>query len=334
MLPVIGVNIPWFNQGYGHDLGWNQAYPGWPTFFDVEQARRLLTLLSDLGIRLLRIWLFEDGEGLMYEQCGALVGIDAAFRHNLADLVELLDAFGFRVYWTLLDANSVKRRNDRITSSILRDVKQTERFCGELVREVFPIIRESAWAVDLCNEPEALVAGDHGNKTGLGFDWWEIRPALEVLRKEVAAGLQGVPISVGSGYQEHRAVTSPIYGYSSFGLDFLDFHTHGSDGLVVHADGLALNQAAVLGELGVGVPLEVNHSRETWILGQERLMTSLLHVASHGYQAAFLWYVSDLGQYDAAGLVYLNEPGLVLRSLLALEDRGVVHLTPARRLLP
>jgi hypothetical protein len=326
--PLIGVNLPWFGQGYGHDLGRNASHPGWPPYFDPAAARRLLELLAARGVRLLRIWLFEDAEGLELDAAGRVTGIDSAFAHNLGELAALLRELRFRVYWVLLDANSVGRRNDAVTRSVLIDPEATARFCRHALAEVLPGVSDLAWGVDLCNEPEALIAGETGNNTGLGFEWWQIRPALLRLRAAASRSLEGVPASVGSGYQEHRNVAAGVLDLPE--LDFLDFHSHGMEGPPAHAGAVAPGRPVVIGELGVSVPAAARVRRRSWLAAQRQLVRSLHDVLWQGYQAVFLWYASDLEQADAAGLVFRNETGLALDSLADLEAAGLIRLRPDR----
>ncbi len=323
--PLIGVNVPWFGGWYGHDLGKNQAYPGWPAC-DVERvAPKLLQTLTHFDVRLVRIWLFENGEGLKYDSEARVTGLDRGFLGNLELLVRVLDELDISVYWTLLDANSVRRSLDGVTRSILVDPVQTRAFCRIALDEVLPRIAPSAWAVDLCNEPEAMIRGRTGNLTGLGFDWWDLQPSLAILREAVASHLPGVQISIGSGFREDQNLASGLYERLGLELDFLDYHSHVSRSDFTHAGRLSARKDIVVGELGVPVPHELDPSAETWKLRERRLLAALHGAMSAGYKAIFLWSLSSDFSKDVQSLIYKNAPGLVLHSLRGLEEGGHVR---------
>jgi hypothetical protein len=307
MPPLIGVNVPWFGEGYGHDLGRNPSYAEWPAYFDLARARSLLAALAARGVRLVRIWLFEDGEGVELDAEGYVTGVEATFVQNLRDLAELLRELRFRVYWVLLDANSVRRRDDAVTRSVLSEPKATSRFCECVLAEVLPGVADLAWAVDLCNEPEAMLSDDTG--------WADLQPALLELRRATSRALPGVPISVGSGYREHRNIAAGVYDALGLDLDFLDFHSHGADGDPPAARAVAGGRPVVIGELGIP-PVDAGPDmREAWLAGQRRLLRTLRGVLAHRYLAVFLWYASDVQDADPDALVLRGEVGLVLDSL-------------------
>src|SRR5437762_3500669 len=177
----IGVNLPWFGGAYGHDLGRNQAYSDWPVWYDPVKVSELLGFVRSFGIRLVRIWLFEEGEGI---EAGE------PFLRNLRDLVERIQAAGLRVYWTLLDANAARGEWDRVTRRILTEPEAALRFVSGALAAAAPIIGEVAWAIDLCNEPEAVA----------GKRWMKVEPSLAILRDGARSLLPSSPISIGSGF--------------------------------------------------------------------------------------------------------------------------------------
>jgi hypothetical protein len=253
----LGVNLPWFAGAYGHDLGPNRAYPDWPVWYDPAGVDAALDQVAALGVRLARVWLFEEGEGI---DISGRMRVDDVFLRNLEDLASRLAARGVRVYWTLFDANSARGRWDRATAPVLTRADTAAEFSSEVLSAVAPLIRETAWAVDLCNEPEAIVAGRSGNGTDWGWRWQDLFPAMAVLRDEVRARAPGVPVSIGSGYHNERNV---IEGrYDALDLDFLDFHCYGE---TIPAPA---GRPVVLGEIGRAldaVPVDLGyHAALVW----------------------------------------------------------------------
>lgn len=307
----IGVNIAWFGGAYGHDLGKNQAYPGWPIWYNGAGVDELLGILKSYGVRLARVWLFEEGEGLVYGNDDA-IGLDEQFLTNLDDLVRRVASAGMQVYWTLFDANRAGAGADRITAPVLSDPLQARVFAENVLPIVLPRIQQVAWAIDLCNEPEAIVAEQSGNRTSTGWTWAAIQPSLLVLRDSVRRISPGVPVSIGSGWHNDENVAKGIYERLNLNLDFYDYHQYSSDGESPSDLPRRLTKPVVIGEIGC---VARESSDAEWERVQACIVKSIEDLSLLGYRAAFLWYLSDPQAGDAMSLVYRNRIGAALRSL-------------------
>jgi len=313
----IGVNLPWFGGAYGHDLGPNLAYPDWPVWYSSTKVSELLEFVRSFGIRLVRIWLFEEGEGIDAE--GRL---DEVFLRNLCDLVERIGSAGVQVYWTLFDANGARGR-DLSTTRILTEPAVTRQFASHALAAVAPVIKDVAWAIDLCNEPEAIVKGDTGNWTRSGWKWPRLRPSLAILRESVAALLPGVRVSIGSGYHDHRNLADGVYDRLDLNLDFLDFHLYiplGEALACPRRTEISSVLPVVLGEIGCIIPDEDRGSEQTWTASQTHLAAHMEAVRELGYAAVFPWYINDPDAADATGLVFRGQAGVALRALSPLRN--------------
>jgi hypothetical protein len=294
----IGVNLPWFGGAYGHDLGRNQAYPDWPIWYEHDQVEEMLGFLATFGIGLARIWLFEEGEGLKY---GPQVNVDDLFLHNLQDLVNRIRANGIKVYWTLFDANAALRRYSPLTARILTNSGAASQFTSQALSVVAPIIEDVTWAVDLCNEPEAIVGGKLGT-------WSEIERSLGAIREGAATLLPGTRFSIGSRFKKgaHEKMT--------LDLDFLDFHHYHLEQTSAYPNAQRFSKPVVLGELGCAIKESDRDSEEVWRETQERLARSLDPLTSLGYEAAFLWFLNAPDKPDAASLVFRRQIGAALQA--------------------
>lgn len=148
---LIGVNTPYLRGEYGHDLAPNGRFPDWPVEFDPMHAFRPVAEAAWLGFGAVRVWLCENGEGI--------VG-DVESVHP--DLLEAIRIFqegaalnGVRVYWTLLDGNAVVREGDPITRSILTDAETRKRFVSNIVLPIADVLDPNVtFALEVINEPE------------------------------------------------------------------------------------------------------------------------------------------------------------------------------------
>lgn len=329
-VPIIGVNVPWLHGAYGHDFGRNQAHPNWPVAYDSNKAHELLLMLRRFGVTKIRTWLFESGEGLIYDRRGFIMAVEETFIRNLKDFVEQVSDLGFKVYWTLLDANSVMRHRDRITRSLLMNAAAAESFCERALTEVAPLIAPVTWGVDLCNEPEAMISGSTGNGTSEGESWESLFPALTVLGSDVRRLMPDTFTSLGSGFQEYRNCKGTAYDFLKPTLGVLDYHTYMPDGQIaplnVCSNGTNGSSPWILGEVGCSIPLNERSLREAWLKVQMQMARKLHRISGEGYRAAFLWYATSIDSNDASSLIFREEPGLALYQLEALVSEGRLRL--------
>jgi hypothetical protein len=138
---IVGANMPWIGDAYGHDLGRNQAHPDWPVEFDPDRLSKLFAVLREFGVRHVRLWLFEDAEGLLCTGEGLVDGLDQAFLDNLRVVALLAEQHDMRIYWTLLDANSLRRRPDMITRRILSQDDAASVFFDKAVAPISRSLR-------------------------------------------------------------------------------------------------------------------------------------------------------------------------------------------------
>jgi hypothetical protein len=155
-LPLFGVNLPWIDGAYGHDLAPSARNPTWPCDFDAMRSYAPLIRANDLGFRAVRIWLCENGEGIVCED-GKPAAVHERLLESVTVMQECARMLGMGIYWTLLDGNSWKRENDDLTHAILSDEDHCARFAEKvaapLARKMDPDV---TFAVEIVNEPEAL----------------------------------------------------------------------------------------------------------------------------------------------------------------------------------
>ena len=100
---IHGVNLPWINNtgsSYGHDIGPNH-YTGYGYDYVGGDIDRYFTDIKNMHTNVVRIWLFENMEGLNFATDGSISGIDSTFLANLTDLVQRANNHGLALELTL-----------------------------------------------------------------------------------------------------------------------------------------------------------------------------------------------------------------------------------------
>lgn len=282
--PFAEINHPWFVVGVnyhvigveGSDIGPNPILRR-PTSFDAPARSRLARDFARFrawGVKVVRIWAMEHGEGLEWSRGGRplVTGVDPTFLSNVDHINRLARQHSLRIYWTLLVAGDFepvgrvarpavrseeperdyRSRLDRARmrngfSQMLFFDRARDCFFQNAVRPFLTALegcRGGVFAVDLVNEPDML---------------WRtsIRNVLEALMREF--GLRGFTLP--GSLRDLNAIP---------------------DRLLEHL--LLLVLRAVREEL----PPTLQTSIESWILDRTR---------NELYEQLFIGFLASLGTY-------------------------------------
>jgi len=283
-VPLFGVNLPWLDGAYGHDLAPNELRPTWPCDFDALRAYLPLIQAHDLGFRAVRVWLCENGEGIVTED-GRPARPHPKLIEGVSVLQECARLLGLQVYWTLLDGNSWKREGDSLTHAILSDADACARFAecvaAPLARRFDPDV---TYGVEIVNEPEAL--SPNCVREGESVSWQVLGRSIRRIGDAVRAALPGAMVTTGTYH-----VYLPQLWHAEPGIDAVDVHVYHPTGGLPSREELATKVGdrriadgtlpLIAGECGM--PPESPPEAE-------RALTYYLYNAKElHYDAAFLW---------------------------------------------
>jgi hypothetical protein len=290
MRSLLGVNIPYFFGSYAHDLSRNARFPGWPCDFDAMRVSGPLLEARALGLEAVRVWLCEGAEGIALDERGAVSGVRPELLEAITVLEEAASRAGVRVYWGLLDANSVHRDRDVVTRSILEDRDQRARFAEHVAAVIAKRLDPGiAVGLELLSEPETVTedcADARPPGGGEPIAWETIGLFLAQGKEAVQSADASLVVTAGS-----MPVFLPKLFSCGAGLDAIDVHVYHDDGgLPSRAD-----LAAYAGDprvLDPGFPLlagECGIPKEQGPRGPLSLLNYLSNADRCGYHAAFLW---------------------------------------------
>jgi hypothetical protein len=290
MRSLLGVNVPYFFGSYAHDLSKNPRFADWPRDFDAMRVSGPLLEARALGLEAVRIWLCEGGEGIALDDRGRVTGVRPDLSEAITVLEEAAHRAGVRVYWGLLDANSVHRDRDAITRSILEDRDQGARFAelvaGAIAKRLDPTI---AVGLEILSEPETLTedcadARPAGGEASIGWD--TIGRFLAHTKGAIESANDALIVTAGS-----MPVFLPKLFACGAGLDAIDVHVYHDDGGLPSRADLAgyASDARILdpsfplfaGECGIPKDPGPKHPHS--------LLNYLSNADRCGYHAAFLW---------------------------------------------
>lgn len=299
--PVIGINLGWQSHYYGSDLSKN---------FDPDWWNERFALLSNTPYRVVRIWLFESGEGIEHYK------IQPTMQKNINTLLDLAETHRLYIYFTALNGNTSKGRDFYAEQyNILHDkYNAQDRFIEGTLLPLAKQISEHphTFALDLINEAEA------SRFKGTASSISQIRNFVRKSISHIKALTPTLRITASAGW--HIGILDQSLGlYQGLGLDFYDVHVYNLTGKIWLCEA-ARNRAReeglpiLLGEFG---PLAKRLGKKH----RARVYTDFVQNAIDcGYSGVLPWKLEDPYNPQHSllkeGTLQWNGPGSSLLDLL------------------
>lgn len=100
---INGVNLPWMRNNtsnYGHDIGPNH-YTNYGYDYVSSDVSSYYADIKNMHANIVRVWLFENLQGLTFGSNGHITGIDPTFLNNLKDMVQQANNHGLALELTI-----------------------------------------------------------------------------------------------------------------------------------------------------------------------------------------------------------------------------------------
>lgn len=276
---LAGVNLPTILDAYNHDLAPNERFPDWGCDFEPLWLFRYLALCREMGFDAVRLWLCEDGEGIVTDEAGRTRGVMPELLEALETAQQGARLLGLRLYWTLLDGNAWDRNGHELTGRIFADQEETRRFAERVAAPIVEALDpDLTFAIEVVNEPESLSDEVLGER---GLGWGTIAGAIRTIRGVIHGIRPEVPVTAGS-----QAVFLPRFLPSADDapVDAVDIHVYHPDGGLPSRDNLPVDIGALplwAGECGLSHRGEPGRS--------EYLIHYFYNGRALDYDAVFLW---------------------------------------------
>lgn len=320
MRSLLGVNVPYFFGSYAHDLARNPRFGDWPCDFDAMRVSGPLLEARALGLEAVRVWLCEGAEGLALDERGRISGVRSELTEAITVLEEAARHAGVRIYWGLLDANSVHRDGDAITRSILEDPAQAERFAEHVAVAIAARLDPRvAVGLEILSEPETLTEDCADARPAGGapsIAWDTIGSFLARTKRAISAVRPDLVVTAGS-----MPVFLPRLFACGAGLDAVDVHVYHDNGGLPSREDLAryAGDARILDPSFPVFAGECGIPKDPGPAEPLSLLNYLANADRCGYHAAFLWKLEgDLVEHAPKKLRRAWTPmGHEARALLA-----------------
>ncbi len=228
---ALGVNVPWWNGQFGHDLAPNHLR-GWRAWLDPDDSAyeqrwqhidtTFARLSAEFACRVVRMWLFEGGEGLCVD--GPQLRLDALVLRHVERMHRTAHAHGIQIYWCLLASHRDHTRDAFDLEARVINQGDDMPFYQTVLRPVCEMLvkQGNLYGVDLINEPEQHLASQ--SVTAMALQQW-VGAQCENMKRDYGSSLRVSVGSAGQAWLGQKPVRS-LDMYRGLGLSFYDLHVY------------------------------------------------------------------------------------------------------------
>jgi hypothetical protein len=285
---IHGANLAWLDGACGHDIGLQPLYPEWGTAYNSTNMSNYLGDMKNMNLNVVRIWLMEDNEGLVFDSNGYVSGLQSIFLTNLDDLVlNIAPSKNIYLYLTLTGSLLNTPHFNIVTDTTARN--------AYLNNAVAPIIERykgnnRIFAFDIMNECESDIAGSDGNWGNTGTTWEIMRSFIKDNTTLIHSIDSSRLVTSSSGWHSYNNLQKGyFYG---LGLDFYDFHEYRDDGYLPDCSTLNADKPVILGEYGQSSSIRNDTTQNT------AASNFLINVRDKGYAGSLIWCYDYPGSTD------------------------------------
>jgi len=329
---IFGTNIPWIGPGYGHDLGLDPLHPDWGRSYDNPQLKadfnQYLKNCKENGMHVIRIWLFERSEGLIFDNSGAVVMIEDGMLNNILDVMNKIGENDLYVYWTLTSSWKGPERNRRY---LITDPVKRHSYISNAIIPLIGTLKSSRYfdrvfAIDIHNEIENEIKWTANGSWGGEITWEQAYEYINAVSAAIKSAAPKLLVTSSSGY--HGLENIKAGRFNNLNLDFLDGHVYTDSGKLKYSwKELNVNKPVLIGEIG--------QNSDKWDDElQNKAVGNLINEAwNKGYAGVLQWCYGYPGTDEIHSLVYSNGSFRPVASTMRKfdeEHRDIINIGYAR----
>lgn len=268
---IKGANLAWLDGLYNTWLGEDPHEPSYGIGYNSTDMNNALATMHSLGIKVVRVWIFEGDMGCNLDSNGYVTSVTPTFWANLDNAVQLAHNNGIALYLTLNNGRADFQENSAMLTAFINNalIPLVNRYKGN----------PGVWAIDEMNEIDGTVAGSTGNYTSTGSTWAQAEAYIRTVSSAIHGADSSRLVSCSTGWH----TWTNIQNFKGLGLDFYDFHVYADNGYVPTAASLGMDKPIYMGESGQGT--------DTWSdsLQQTAEANFLSNTHSGGYAGVGIW---------------------------------------------
>ncbi len=282
---INGMYVPWFHkEWFGFDIG-KSIYDGYnKCFFDEKYVKSVFYNCKAMGFDMVKIWLNESFEGILYADNGTVIGVEPTFLKNLIKIFGMIKELDLKISICLNAHQEMYYQNRKpLFDRYMRYLyipQETEKY---IENWVIPILQEAKKSgcvplIDIYAEPEA----DGGLwQVSRGVSWNTMVEFINRVNKAIKEFHPEFATTVSSGSATY---TLEQGRYSDIEVDYLGADLYTDDGNFASTKSLMLDKRFMLGEYGLS-----NHATATEDDQVNVIRSYLENCKNNDVAAAFYW---------------------------------------------
>ncbi len=307
---VHGVNLPWVvnNSGsnYGHDLGPNN-FTGYGNGYHGADMDGYFQDIKNMHTNVVRIWLFEDLEGLNFDGNGYITGINATFLSNINDMLNRANNKGLAIELVLFNhtiGNNFGRSPAVGGGAGIRNFFTDAGAQTALINNVIKPLAQaqnnklSVFGYDLMNEANYAVSPFSG--LSASANWSQMHSWVYNLAQAIHSVNSAIQVTTSTDDVNSFTSANHWNRFGGVGLNYYEYHSY-SDSPSLFTYGSSgpyptIDKPLVLGEYGARTTNDVNL--------QATVTDSFINQASYGGWAGSLAWTYNANGNDVYSVVY------------------------------
>ncbi len=300
---INGVNLPWMkNSGsdYSHDIGPNH-YNGYGYNYVGSDVDAYYADIKNMHANVVRVWLFEDMQGLTFDGNGYISGIDPTFLNNLSDMVQRANNHGLALELTLLNSNvgaqvgHYPHDGGGAIRNVLTDSSAQSAYLNNVVKVLARRFNGNygVYGYDLMNEANYAVSGGT-------CSWAQMHSFVYNAAGAIHSVNGGTQVTCSTD-DANSLVNGNFYNrFGGTGLNYYDYHSYTDTPNLFSLGGgtpySSIDRPIVLAEYGPRTTGNVSI--------QNSVTDSFINQASYkSWAGSLIWDYDATGQ-DNLGIVY------------------------------
>ncbi len=296
---INGIYVPWLHKDwFGFDIG-RSIYDNYQKcFFNEKYIRNVFRNCKIMGFDMLKIWLNESFEGILYDENGSVIGIEPIFCENFKKLLSIVQEYDLKIA-LCINAHQETYYSDNkfLYDKYMRYIyseKETEKYIANWLNPILDICLEYNCVpmIDIYAEPEADGCGWEVSR---GFSWKTMVRFVNRINRAIKEKNPQFATTVSSGASIYTLKQGK---YNSVDVDYLGADLYTNDGCFESTKSLMLDRPFMLGEYGLS-----NYSSATDEQQVQIIDSYLSNCLKYGVKAAFYWCYG--WKCDSAGEMHL-----------------------------
>ncbi|MEB3178224.1 MAG: hypothetical protein VKL59_04175 [Nostocaceae cyanobacterium] len=249
---VHGTNMPWLDGRYSSDIGFNPLHPEWGNGYNSANVDKYLQDLKNMNLNVVRVWLFEDLEGLTFDSNGYVSGVDPRFLTNLDDMVARANKYKLSLYLTFFNFNLKDQfgktlPNGATIKNFVNDPTARQRVINNAIATIASRYTNNLgiFGYDLINESN--FGADNGSYT-----WDNMRNFGKEATSKIYSVAPNAQVTMSTIWNAAFDAPYHAYAYGGLGFSFYDYHDYSYNPNLRNRSNTVVDKPLLLGEYGPG----------------------------------------------------------------------------------